>query len=87
MECRIAAAVASAEDCGCDVKLQVAASDSESSAPYHQHHLKNYTEEFFNHTAKDEEAVVVCSTASYKNIVAPQQLSGYLLQLLQPPRC
>lgn len=87
MECRIAAAIQSTEDCGCDVKLQAAASDSESSTPYHQHHLKNYTEEFFNCTTKEDEATVVSSHLSYSSIAAPQQLSGYLHKLVQPPRC
>ena len=87
MECRIAAAIESAQDCGCDAKLQVAATDDESSTPFHQHHLKNYTEEFFNHTVKEEEAVVISFNKLYNNITAPQQLSGYLHELLQPPRC
>jgi hypothetical protein len=87
MECRIAAAIESTKDCGCDAKLQATATDNEPSTPYHQHHLKNYTEEFFNYTAKEDEAVIVSFNALYNSIVAPQQLSGYLHELLQPPRC
>ena len=87
MECRIAAAIQSTEDCGCDVKLQANTTDSDSSIPFHQHHLKNYTEEFFNYTAKEEEAIIVSSYNAYNSIAAPQQLCGYFHELLQPPRC
>jgi hypothetical protein len=87
VECRIAAAIESTKDCGCDAKLQATATDDESSTPFHQHHLKNYTEEFFNYTVKEDETVVVSSNALYNSITAPQQLSGYLHELLQPPRC
>jgi hypothetical protein len=87
MECRIAAAIESTQDCGCDAKLQAAVTDDESSTPFHQHHLKNYTEEFFNHTVKEEEAAVISSNTLYNSITAPQQLSGYIHELLQPPRC
>lgn len=48
MECRIAAAVQLKPDCGCDDKLIAAAEDATHSTPVHQHHLKNYTEEFFH---------------------------------------
>jgi hypothetical protein len=48
--------------------------------------LKNYTEEFFNHTVKEDEAVIVSSNTLYNSITASQQLSGYLHELLQPPR-
>lgn len=87
MECRIAAAIESTQDCGCDAKLQVATTDDESSTPFHQHHLKNYTEEFFNHTVKEEEAVAFSPNITYNSITASQQLSGYFHELLQPPRC
>ncbi len=87
MECRIVAAIESTKDCGCDAKLQATATDDESSTPYHQHHLKNYTEEFFNYTLKEDEAVVVSSNALYNSITAPQRLSGYINELFQPPRC
>ena len=87
MECRIAAAIESTKDCGCDAKLQATASDDEPATPYHQHHLKNYTEEFFNYNTKEEEAVSVSSNKTYSSITAPQQLSGYPNKLLQPPRC
>jgi hypothetical protein len=87
VECRITAVIESTEDCGCDAKLQASASDSEPSTPYHQHHLKNYTEEFFNYTTKEDEAVNVSSRISYNRITAPQQLSGHLHEVLQPPRC
>lgn len=87
MECRIAAAVSSVEDCGCDVKLQATANDDEPAVPFHQHHLKNYTEEFFNHTVKEDVVIFISSHTAYNNIIAPQQLSGYLHKLLQPPRC
>lgn len=87
VECRIAAAIESTKDCGCDTKLQVAATDGESSTPFHQHHLKNYTEEFFNYITNEDETATASSNALYKSITAPQQLSGYLHELLQPPRC
>ena len=87
VECRIAAVIESTKDCGCDAKLQPTATDDESSMPFHQHHLKNYTEEFFNYTVKEDEAVIVSSNTSYNSIAAPQQLSGYFHELLQPPRC
>jgi hypothetical protein len=87
MECHITAAIESTQDCGCDAKLQVAVTDDESSTPFHQHQLKNYTEEFFNYTIKEEEAVTTSLNSFYNSIAAPQQLSGYLHELLQPPRC
>jgi hypothetical protein len=87
VECRIAAAIESTKDCGCDSKLQSTASDTEAPTPFHQHHLKNYTEEFFNYTVKEYETVVISSNVLYNSITAPQQLSGYLHELLQPPRC
>jgi hypothetical protein len=87
MECRIAAAIESTKDCGCDTKLQVATTDDESSTPFHQHHLKNYTEEFFNYITKEDETVTALANALYNSITAPQQLSGYLHELLEPPRC
>lgn len=87
MECRITAAIESAKDCGCDAKLQTTATDDESSTPFHQHHLKNYTEEFFNYAVKEDETVAVSSYVLYNSITSPQQLSGYLHELLQPPRC
>lgn len=87
MECRIAAAIESTEDCGCDTKLQATATDDESSTPFHQHHLKNYTEEFFNYTVREEQAVVFSSNTLYNSITASQQLSGYLHEILQPPCC
>jgi predicted neuraminidase len=87
MECRIAAAIESRQDCGCDAKLQATATDEQSSTPFHQHHLKNYTEEFFNYTEKENDIVLVSSNSSYNSITVPQQLSAHLHELLQPPRC
>ena len=87
VECRIAAAIESTKDCGCDAKLQATATDDESSTPFHQHHLKNYTEEFFNYITKEDETATASSNTLYNSITAPQQLSGYLHELLQPPRC
>jgi hypothetical protein len=86
MECRIAAAIESRQDCGCDAKLQATATDEQSSTPFHQHHLKNYTEEFFNYTERNDETVVVSTSSFYNCITAPQQLTGHLHELLQPPR-
>ena len=87
MECRITAAIESTTDCGCDTKLQPTASDQEPAQPYHQHHLSNYTEEFFDHTSLQAPAIVTNYNPVYTNITAPQQLSGYLQKVLQPPRC
>ena len=87
MECRITAAIESTKDCGCDTKLQPTANDQEPAQPFHQHHLKNYTEEFFDHTSLPLSTIVMDYDPIYTNITAPQQLSGYLQKVLQPPRC
>lgn len=87
MECRITAVIESTKDCGCDTKLQPTANDQNPALPFHQHHLKNYTEEFFYHTSLQTPAIATNYNPVYTNITAPQQLSGYLQKVLQPPRC
>jgi hypothetical protein len=54
MECRIVAAIESKTDCGCDSKLSAASQENKNPQPLHQHQLKNYTEEFFNHSEYDK---------------------------------
>ena len=85
-ECRIAAAIESKSDCGCDNNLNSASSSEQSSQPLHQHHLKNYTEEFFYHSG-------IISAKIFRNnqqytiaLYAEDELSGYLTGILQPPR-
>lgn len=85
MECRIAAAIQLKPDCGCDDKLETAAADAAQSAPVHQHHLKNYTEEFFhtvNVTAAPVRAVVNFVYAP----VAEQPVRMRANDVFQPPR-
>ena len=86
MECRVAAAIESKIDCGCDDKLITDSNQQPSSNPLHQHQLKNYTEEFFDHhwTAKD---ITTRKNTSFTETVLQQdQLPGYLHGILQPPR-
>ncbi len=86
MECRIAAAIESKTDCGCDEKLSTAANELPTSQPAHEHHLRNYTEEFFDHewmTAADSEIMI---SRSFMSPCRQDQLPGYLQGLLQPPR-
>ncbi len=87
MECRIAAAVASAEDCGCDEKLLSTATADDSSLPFHQHHLKNYTEEFFTEVHTAESSTFSGAAIVHNRIYSPQLLAGFINQLLQPPNC
>lgn len=86
MECRIAAAIESKTDCGCDNKLSSSASNDESPQPLHQHHLKNYTEEFFDHSCVITQAII-CNNQQYTTVLLAQdELPGYLTGILQPPR-
>jgi len=87
MECRITAAVQSSSGCDCESKLLPLSGDQEPAVPFHQHHLKNYTEEFFDHQSLPLQANISKDLPAYNCIVAPQQLSGYLQERLQPPRC
>ncbi|RXK59251.1 hypothetical protein ESA94_14005 [Lacibacter luteus] len=85
MECRIAAAVASVEDCGCDEKLISNSTTEDASLPFHQHHLKNYTEEFFTEVHVAEPAAFSTTATAHNRISSPQLLAGFTNQLLQPP--
>ncbi len=87
MECRITAAIESKTDCDCGNTLQTADTDQNSSQPIHQHHLKNYTEEFFDHEWLLKEELVGRNSLSFTILFRQDQLPGYLQGILQPPRC
>ncbi|XVJ66468.1 MAG: hypothetical protein HEQ40_10030 [Lacibacter sp.] len=85
MECRIAAAVQLKPDCGCDEKLMASTEDASQSSPLHQHHLKNYTEEFF-HTVTIA-AAPVQPAADLLYAPAPEQrVIKRAYSVFQPPR-
>ena len=86
MECRIAAAIESKVNCSCEEKLSTAYNQLPASQPTHEHHLKNYTEEFFDHDLKtitDTENII---SRSFISPCKQDQLPGHLHGLLQPPR-
>jgi hypothetical protein len=85
MECRINAAIESKTDCGCDTKLMASAADDTNNPPLHQHHLKNYIEEFFHHTtfsATTVETTIAKQFATVKEGV----VSDRAFSVFQPPR-
>lgn len=85
MECRIAAAIQSTADCRCDNKL-IAATDDQPTPPVHQHQLKNFTEEFYDHPFKISSNIWIEEQLSY-NILSPNQLpSGFCKNIFHPPR-
>lgn len=86
MECRIAAAIAEKTDCGCNTKLIPDQKNNKESSPLHQHHLKNYTEEFFDHhfTTLTELASLYFPTNSVFTSCKPP--TGYKKGIFQPPR-
>jgi hypothetical protein len=86
MECRITAAIESKTDCDCGNTLQTADTDQNSSQPLHQHHLKNYTEEFFDHEWLVKEELTVRNNLPFTILLQQDQLPGYLQGILQPPR-
>jgi hypothetical protein len=86
MECRIKAAVESKTDCDCGNTLQTTDTDQNSSQPLHQHHLKNYTEEFFDHKWLAEEEITCINDLPFTILFQQNQLPGYLQSILQPPR-
>lgn len=85
MECRITAAIQSKADCGCDTKLTAAAADATNNPPLHQHHLKNYTQEFFNHHTF---AATTLETTIAKQFAAVNEgaVSHKSFAVFQPPR-
>ncbi len=85
MECRIAATIQSTTDCGCDSKL-IATTDEQTPQPLHQHQLKNYTEEFYDHSFEVSSTIWIRELLSY-NIFSTDQLpSGFCKSIFQPPR-
>lgn len=86
MECRIAAAVTNTSDCGCDTELaQSFSTDDAHSTPLHQHHLKNYTEEFFHHTHTDIDLFQIVTVLQF----APEKKQSereMAYDRFQPPR-
>jgi hypothetical protein len=86
MECRIAAAIESKSDCGCDNKLADNTTGDPSPQPFHGHHLKNYTEEFFDHCSTNV-STINCSNHQYTvALLAEEELPGHPAGILQPPR-
>jgi hypothetical protein len=86
MECRIVSVIQSSSDCGCETKLQPSPGNEQTNLPFHQHHIKNYTEELFEEVSltKLAPSSTVILTG---NLNAAQLLTGYTNKLLQPPRC
>jgi hypothetical protein len=85
MECRIAAAIETKTDCGCETRL-IAATDNETSAPLHEHSLKNYTEEFFDHENSSTTALNISVTKQYNNRFVQSSPVGFSKSIFQPPR-
>jgi hypothetical protein len=85
MECRIVAAIAPQEDCGCDTKLTTGTSTNEPIVPLHQHHLKNYTEEFFEYPMLIQASILSIERA-YKVVPSEKLPSGSCNSIFQPPR-
>jgi hypothetical protein len=85
MECRITAAIESKTDCGCDTKLAASTADDTNNPPLHQHHLKNYTEEFFHYISF---AASTVETAIIKQFAAVNEgsISHRAFSVFQPPR-
>jgi hypothetical protein len=86
MECRIAAAIEAKEDCGCDNKLTGNTTDDSVPAPFHQHQLKNYTEEFFDHSFTVTAIIMVSNQQQSIMLHAAAELPGYTNGILQPPQ-
>ena len=86
MECRVVAAIESKVDCGCGDTLTTDSSQQPTSNPLHQHHLKNYTEEFFDHHWMAKDLTTKKNIPSTETAVQKDQLPGYLHGILQPPR-
>jgi hypothetical protein len=86
MECRIVSVIQSTSDCGCETKLQPSAGNEQTNLPFHQHHIKNYTEELFEDLSLFT-LTPSSSTTLTSNLQATQLLTGYTNKLLQPPRC
>jgi hypothetical protein len=86
MECRIAAAIEAKEDCGCDTKLTDSPTGNSAPQPFHQHQLKNYTEEFFDHCFVIP-SINAAGNRPCTNVWHPaSELSGYSIGVLQPPQ-
>jgi len=86
MECRITAVVESKTDCDCGNTLQATDTDQNSSQPIHQHNLKNYTEEFFDHEWLTITDITIIPSPAFISQYKQDQLPGHLHGILQPPR-
>jgi hypothetical protein len=86
MECRIRAAIETKSDCGCDLKLTAATDNNPVSAPFHQHHLKNYTEEFFDYHFLLLPTMPFCNTKEYNTAFNQPIPEGRYNVVFQPPR-
>jgi hypothetical protein len=85
MECRITAAIESKTDCGCDTKLTASTTDDTNTPPFHQHHLKNYTEEFFHHISFSASTVETIITKQFA-AVNEGSICNRAFAVFQPPR-
>jgi hypothetical protein len=86
MECRIQAAIEAKPDCGCETKLTAFAENDPFSAPSHQHHLKSYTEEFFDQHFSLLPSLPEIISKQY-NIAAIQSVpEGFNKSIFQPPK-
>ncbi|MBX9782346.1 MAG: hypothetical protein K2X48_03535 [Chitinophagaceae bacterium] len=86
MECRIAAAIESKTDCGCDSKLSATSQESKNPQPLHQHHLKNYTEEFFDHQHTSVPRLPAACVTTAAVLPAEKLPAGFARGIFQPPR-
>ena len=85
MECRIAAAIQSTTDCGCNNKL-IASTNEQAPQPLHQHQLKNYTVEFYNYAVEPSSTFFITELRFYKILSSNQLSTGFCNQIFQPPQ-
>ena len=86
IECRIAAAIKSKSDCGCDSRLSATSQENKNPQPLHQHHLKNYTEEFFDHQYTSFPQLLATCVTTTAVLPAEKLPAGFAKGIFQPPR-
>jgi hypothetical protein len=86
MECRIQAAIEATPDCGCETKLTGFTENDPFSAPYHQHQLKNYTEEFFDQHFSLLPALPEVVSKQYQLAAIQPVPEGCNKSIFQPPK-
>jgi hypothetical protein len=86
MECRLMAVIETKSDCGCETKLTTSSSDDPFSSPAHQHHLKNYTEEYFDHNLHMVSSIQWYDDQNYNSTLHQLIAEGYCKAIFQPPQ-